>query len=129
MEEVVPMTVVHQADTRRTETPAGVMTTLASPGQGGAQTAVWRVEMKPGVTGPVHVINVEQIWTVISGGVNVVVGDDTLSAGTGDTVILPGDATRQVTAGPDGLTAIVAAPADAHAITADGTRVVPPWIV
>jgi quercetin dioxygenase-like cupin family protein len=56
MEEVVPMTVVHQADTRRTETPAGVMTTLASPGQGGAQTAVWRVEMRPGATGPVHVI-------------------------------------------------------------------------
>jgi quercetin dioxygenase-like cupin family protein len=123
------MTVVQQADTRRTETPAGVMTTLASPSLGNAQTAVWRVEMRPGAAGPVHVIDVEQIWTVVSGGVSVVVGDDTMTAGTGDTVILPGDATRQVTAGPQGLTAIVAAPADAHAVTPDGTRVVPPWVV
>jgi quercetin dioxygenase-like cupin family protein len=123
------MTVVQQADTRRTETPAGVMTTLASPSLGSARIAVWRVEMRPGATGPVHVIDVEQVWTVVTGGVRVVVGDDTMTAGTGDTVILPGDVTRQVTAGPHGLTAIVAGTADAHATTPDGTRVVPPWVV
>jgi quercetin dioxygenase-like cupin family protein len=126
--EVVPMTVVQAAGTRRTETPAGVMTTLASPRLGGASTAVWRVEMKPGAAGPVHAINVEQVWTVLSGGVDVTVADDTLTARTGDTLILPAGATRQVTAGPEGLTAIVAAPADAHAITADGAKVIPPWI-
>jgi quercetin dioxygenase-like cupin family protein len=122
------MPVVQVADTRKTETPAGVMTTLASPSLGGASTAVWRVEMRPGVAGPVHAINVEQVWTVVAGGVDVVVGDDTLTARAGDTLILPADATRQVTAGPDGFTGIVAAPADAHAITADGTEVIPPWI-
>ena len=123
------MTVVLQADTRKTETPAGVMTTLASPTLGGAQTALWRVEMQPGAAGPVHAIDVEQVWTVVSGGLSVVLGDEALTAGAGDTVVLPADATRQLTAGPEGLTAIVAASADAHAITADGTTVVPPWIV
>jgi quercetin dioxygenase-like cupin family protein len=123
------MTVVLQADTRKTETPAGVMTTLASPTLGGTRTALWRVEMRPGAAGPVHVIDVDQVWTVVSGGLSVVLGDEALSAGTGDTLVLPGDATRQVTAGPEGLTAIVASSADAYAITADGTQVVPPWIV
>jgi quercetin dioxygenase-like cupin family protein len=77
--EVIPMTVVLQADTRKTETPAGVMTTLASPTLGGARTALWRVEMQPGAAGPVHAIDVDQVLTVVSGGLSVVLGDVVLT--------------------------------------------------
>lgn len=38
------MSVVLSADSRRTETPNGFMTTLASPTQGQAGQAVWRVD-------------------------------------------------------------------------------------
>ena len=43
------MPVIRHADSRRTETPTAVMTTLASPSQGGAGQAVWRVDMRPGL--------------------------------------------------------------------------------
>lgn len=57
------MTVVRHAGARRSETLSAVMTTLASPTQGGAQMAVWRVEVQPGIQGPEHVIDAEQVWT------------------------------------------------------------------
>ena len=61
------MPVIRHADSRRTETPNAVMTTLASPSQGGAGQAVWRVDMRPGQAGPRHVIDTEQVWTVLAG--------------------------------------------------------------
>lgn len=123
------MTVIRSADTRITETPSGVMTTLASPTQGGAISSLWRVEMQPGVQGPVHLIDAEQIWTFITGNVTISVDGEQIAANEGDTAILPANATRQVTAGPDGFTALVTAPATARASTPGGaSEIVPPWI-
>ncbi|WP_433245259.1 cupin domain-containing protein [Streptosporangium sp. CA-135522] len=123
------MTLIRLADTRRTETPSGVMTTLASPSQGGAGLALWRVEMQPDIQGPVHLIDAEQIWTFLAGEATIELDGEKLPLAEGDTVILPADATRQVTAGPHGFTAIVTAPAGAQASTPGGTgKVIPPWI-
>jgi quercetin dioxygenase-like cupin family protein len=122
------MTVVRSTDTRRTETPSGVMTTLASPSQDGSASSLWRVEMQPGVQGPVHLIDAEQIWTFLTGDATIELDGQQLAPGQGDTAILPASATRQVTAGPDGLIAIVTAPASAQASTPGGASVVPPWI-
>lgn len=43
------MTLIRHTDTRRTETPGGVMTTLASPTQGDTGQALWQVRVRPGV--------------------------------------------------------------------------------
>jgi quercetin dioxygenase-like cupin family protein len=120
------MPVVRRAETRRTETPNAVMTTLASPAQGGAGQAVWRVDMRPGQAGPRHAIDVEQIWTVLDGGASVELDGQVLTVGPGDTLILPADAPRRVIADPAaGFAAIVAASAGSRAYTLDGTRVAP----
>ncbi|WP_280252677.1 cupin domain-containing protein [Nocardia abscessus] len=122
------MTVIRHSDTRRTETPSGVMTTLASPTQGGSQLALWRVDVPADTTGPLHFIDTEQIWTVLAGRIDVAIDGTELTAAEGDTVILPPNVLRQVsTAG--GFTAIVTAPAGARAgrPDSDGT-IVPPWI-
>jgi quercetin dioxygenase-like cupin family protein len=120
------MPVVRRAETRRTETPNAVMTTLASPTQGGAGQSVWRVDMRPGQAGPRHAIDTEQVWTVLDGGAAVELGGQVLTVGPGDTLILPADAPRRVSADPAaGLAAIVAAPAGSRAYTLDGTRVAP----
>jgi len=135
------MPVVRRAETRRTETPNAVMTTLASPTQGGAGQAVWRVDMRPGQAGPRHAIDTEQIWTVLDGGAAVELDGQVLTVGPGDTLILPADAPRRVNADPTaGFAAIVAAPAgtrayliDASAVPSgrgvpDADKLVPAWV-
>ena len=109
------MTVIRYDQTRRFETPAGVMTTLASPTLGGASRPIWRVEMPAGSAGPVHTIDTEQIWTVLSGGASVRLGGDEVRVGAGDTLVLAPDVERQITADAEhGLTAIVTSAAGQH---------------
>ena len=118
------MPVIRHAESRRTETPNAVMTTLASPTQGGAGQAVWRVDMRPGQSGPLHAIDTEQVWTVLDGGASVELDGQRLTVAPGDTLILPANAPRRITADPQaGLAAIAAAPAGTRAYTLDGTRV------
>ena len=120
------MPVIRRAETRRTETPNAVMTTLASPTQGGAGQAVWRVDMRPGQAGPLHAIDTEQVWTVLDGGATVELDGQALTVGPGDTLILPADAPRRVSADPAaGFAAIAVAPAGTRAYTLDATSVAP----
>lgn len=145
----VTVPLVRQAQSRRIETPNAVMTTLASPTLGGARTSIWRTEAKPGAKGPVHIFDVEQIWTFLDGEATIELDGEVSTAGAGDTAVLPAYATRQVVAGARGYTAVVTAPADAHAWTpgdadtvampgaaansADSgegrNKIVPPWVV
>ena len=96
------------------------MTTLASPTQGGTGLAVWRVDMSAGQTGPLHAWDTAQVWTVLEGGATVELDGEELALSPGDTVIMPPDAPRRVTADPAaGLAAIVVAPAGARAYPMD----------
>ena len=123
------MPYISHAETRRTETPNAVMTTLASPTQGGAGQSVWRVDMRAGAAGPPHAFDTEQVWTVLEGGATIELGGETVAVAPGDTGVLPADVPRRVFADAgQGFTAIVAAPAGGCAATPDGTRVVPAWI-
>jgi quercetin dioxygenase-like cupin family protein len=135
------MRVIRSAETRRTETPNAVMTTLASPTQGESAQAVWRVEMRPGQPGPLHGIDAEQVWTVLAGGASIEVGADVARLHRGDTIVLPAGIARRITADTDGgLVAIVAAPAGMRAFFVKGTaadpqpedadadKMVPAWV-
>ena len=129
------MPVIRHAESRRTETPNAVMTTLASPSQGGAGQAVWRVDMRPGQAGPLHVFDAELIWTALDGGASVEIGGEVLAVAPGDTLILPAGAPRRITADPAaGFSAIAAAPADARACAlpapgaVPGEKFVPAWV-
>ena len=124
------MPVIRHADSRRTETPNAVMTTLASPSQGGAGQAVWRVDMRPGQAGPRHSIDTEQVWTVLAGGASVDLDGEVIAVEPGDTLILPADVPRQVSADPAaGFAAIVAAPAGTRACMPGAAPVTPAWTV
>jgi quercetin dioxygenase-like cupin family protein len=125
------MPVVRDSDTRRSETPNAVMTTLASPTLGGAGQSLWRVEMRPGQAGPPHTFDREQVWTVLAGGATVELAGEAVAVAAGDTIVMPAGAPRRVVSDPGaGMTAIVTAPGDARASRTDGTDAgVPPWIV
>lgn len=122
--------VVSAADTRRTETPNAVMTTLASPET--AETAalsLWRVELAAGASGPVHTMDSEQIWTVDAGSGACTVGEVRHDLEAGDTIRIAADAERQFTS-EAGARFIVCGYAHAIARTkANGDGVVPPWIM
>ncbi|MFD1539103.1 cupin domain-containing protein [Nonomuraea guangzhouensis] len=125
------MTVIRDADARRSETAGGIMTTFASPSQGGASRSLWRVDAKPGVAGPSHDFDSEQVWTWLTGAATVELGGETFGVGPGDTVVMPAHTVRRVTAGEEsGYTAVVTAPAGARALAADGSDAygTPPWI-
>lgn len=123
------MTLVRSDRTRRVETPNAVMTTYASPTLGGSAQALWRVEMGPGAIGPVHVMDGEQIWTVLDGAATVTVDGEVLAAAVGDAVVLAPGRTRQIAADPaDGLTALVTGRGDDVASGPDREPTVPPWI-
>ena len=136
------MPVIRHADSRRTETPNAVMTTLASPTQGDAEQVVWRVDMRPGQAGTAHSMDTEQVWTVLEGGATVELDGDTLTIEPGDTLVMPADVPRRVSADPAaGFAAIVVAPAGTRAYTLggidvapecavpDGDKLVPAWVV
>ncbi|WP_165974733.1 cupin domain-containing protein [Nonomuraea deserti] len=136
------MTIVLSAESRRIETPNGVMTTLASPSQGGAEQAVWRVDARPGMVGPVHAFDAELVWTWLDGAAVVELGGERFEVGAGDTMVLPAGVSRQMLADPErGFVSIVAAPPGAHVYNPGGVsapdacdlapkgaeRTVPPW--
>jgi quercetin dioxygenase-like cupin family protein len=114
---------------RVTETPNAVMTTYASPTQGSAELSLWRVEMKEGAQGPLHVFDTEQIWTALTGHASVEVDDRTVKLDAGDTVVLPAGARRRITAGAE-FTAVVAGygTATVSVVGEDGDRGTPAWI-
>ncbi|MFI9363494.1 cupin domain-containing protein [Kitasatospora sp. NPDC053057] len=135
------MPVIRSADARRIETPNAVMTTLASPTQGATALAQWRVEMPADRQGPLHAMDTEQIWTLLTGSATVSLAGETLTVGAGDTLVLPADVPRRL-ATAEGFTALVASPSPSHAYNPDARtpadacalaprdaeRLLPPWI-
>ncbi|GAA4551950.1 cupin [Pseudonocardia xishanensis] len=120
------MTVVRRAEQRTHETPNAVMTTLASPSLGGAGQSLWQVRMRAGQVGPEHVMDREQVWTVVEGTMTV---EPFEALAAGDTVVLPAGVTRRIVAGPAGVTALVTGAGDGRALLPDGTdRGIPDWI-
>ncbi|MGR6913712.1 cupin domain-containing protein [[Actinomadura] parvosata] len=137
------MSVVLGAGSRRIETPNGVMTTLASPTQGSAGQAVWRVDANPGMVGPVHAFDAELVWTWLDGSAVVELGGERYEVGAGDTMVFPADVSRQMVADAErGFVSIVVAPAGAQVYNPggmsepdacdlapkDAERLVPPWV-
>jgi quercetin dioxygenase-like cupin family protein len=88
---------VRRADARTTTTPNATMTTLASPTLGATSgRSLWLVDMVAGATGPRHVFDTEQIWTVIDGSTTIELDGVTHRLDTGDTLVIPAGAERQV---------------------------------
>ncbi len=123
--------VIRVTECRRSETPAGVMTTHASPTLGStAGLSMWEVEMTEGASGPLHVFDSEQIWTVLEGGCSVQIAGETQILGRGDTVVIPPELERQVAACTD-VRLVVCGHADAIAQVPGEPepRGTPAWIV
>jgi mannose-6-phosphate isomerase-like protein (cupin superfamily) len=88
---------VKRADTRTTRTPVATMTTLASPTLGATSgRSLWLVDMTAATTGPLHVFDSEQIWTVLDGTAAIEIDGVGYTLDAGDTLVIPAGAERQV---------------------------------
>ena len=121
--------VVTGTERRATETPNGVMTTLASPTLGGSGASLWLVEMHPGATGPEHAFDGEVVWAVTRGTAELTTAGSTTVLQAGDTAVLPAGVMRRLTAGPEGFTAVATGPGGSTVSRSDGQpSAVPPWV-
>lgn len=121
---------VRSANARRSETPNATMTTLASPTLGPTGgLSLWQVEMAAGASGPRHVFDSEQLWTVREGRIVVDVAGETCTLEEGDTLLLAAAAERQIHATTDALI-LVCGHGDATVSVPGETssRGTPPWI-
>ncbi|HJS96411.1 MAG TPA: cupin domain-containing protein [Solirubrobacteraceae bacterium] len=121
---------VKRADTRTTVTPNATMTTLASPTLGATSgRSLWQVDMAAGASGPVHVFDTEQIWTLLDGRATIDIASVTHPLDTGDTIVIPGRVERQVHA-TTGCRMLVTGDATATASVPGETesRGTPAWI-
>jgi quercetin dioxygenase-like cupin family protein len=62
---------------------------------------MWEVAMTAGASGPLHVFDSEQVWTVLDGELSVVIAGETEILAGGDTVVMPEGLERQVSARTD----------------------------
>ena len=113
---------------RTTETPAASMHTYASPTTTpAAPISVWRTEMAPDATGPVHSIDVTHVVVVLAGRLDATVDGHEVRATPGDCVVLDAGVARQLAAGPEGVVTVTAAPAGSRAVAGAAEPVTVPW--
>ncbi|MYS23557.1 Cupin domain protein [Streptomyces sp. DvalAA-14] len=122
------MYVVSESAERTTRTPAGAMFGLAGPSSGSTEVATWRVEIGAGASTPEHIIDREQVWTLLSGEFEALVDGETAAVQAGQAVVLPAGAVRRLTAVGGPAQALCAMPVGGKAIIPGGTDKLPlPW--
>lgn len=106
------------------------MTTAASPSLGGTERLnVWWVEMPAGAAGPDHVVDSEQVWSLVQGRARVTNDDATADLEPGDTAVLPAATARQVFALTDLHAVVVGFGTATVAVPGEtSSRGTPPWV-
>ncbi|MGW0432845.1 cupin domain-containing protein [Micromonospora sp. NPDC003197] len=104
------MIVISETEDRTTTTPGGVMTALAGPTQGSTELSTWRVRMAPDGQGPVHSIDREQVWMLLTGSVSIAVDGTARTVSAGQAAVLPAGVVRQVTVDEGPVEALVCMP-------------------
>jgi quercetin dioxygenase-like cupin family protein len=114
--------------TRVVETPAATMRTYASPStSAAAPVAVWRTEMAAATSGPVHVVDVDQVVVVVAGHLAVDLAGRQFVVPAGDSAVLPAGAERRLSAGAEELVTVTASLPGASARMGDRAPVPVPW--
>jgi quercetin dioxygenase-like cupin family protein len=101
---------------------------FATPLTGSKELCAWRGEIPAGTKAPLHTVNREEIFHLLSGELLITLDGRTDRITAGDTVIINPGATLGVE-NPTAAVAVswVTTSIGLEAELADGTRIVPPW--
>ena len=121
------MPVVRSADAVPFETHGSRFLSYVSPAKGSSELCAWQLTVPAGLRGVAHRPSREEVLLVLDGELHVTLDGTGSELTRGDAVLVPAGCELRVDAGPAGATAWVSTTPGLEAVTADGTRIVPPW--
>ncbi|MEV6013971.1 MULTISPECIES: cupin domain-containing protein [unclassified Streptomyces] len=122
------MPVVRSSEAVVHEIHGGRFLSYASPRSGSKELCAWRVEIPAGHQAPVHTVDREEIFLLLSGELLVTLGGSTERVSSGDTVIVtPGVAFGIENPAQETALAWVTTSVGLRAELADGSSLTPPW--
>jgi quercetin dioxygenase-like cupin family protein len=122
------MSVERAADHPSFELGGNVVTSLAAPGRGAHEAALFRIAVSPGGGLPRHHHDHLDVFTVERGDARFYLGDDVHDLVAGDSVVVPIGEWHHLEAGADGASIVVTMLANTKLIREDGSVTVPPWV-
>ncbi len=121
------MPVVRSTDAITFGTHGSTFSSFVSPSRGSQQLCAWRLTVPADLRGVAHRPSREEVLLVLDGELRVTLDGTTSALHPGDVVLVPADAELRVDGGPLGASAWVSTTPGLEAVTADGTRLAPPW--
>lgn len=111
-----------------------LVTSLATPARGSAETSVWQVDVPPGAVGTPHSVTREEVLVVVTGAVVVELDGQELEVSAGDSVVVPvgsrfalSGSGRRDEDGGQVARLLCALPVGGQARVGDGLPFTPPW--
>lgn len=123
------MTLISQQSAPPFAADGATITGYASPSRGASAVSLWRIELAPGSSSPLHRMDVEEVFLGLEGSAVVEVDGRPTTVTAGDCLIVPPATPFTVTAGPDRpFRAVACMPVGGRATTLPGgATFVPPW--
>jgi len=121
------MPVVRPADATQFETHGARFSSYAAPSRGSSQLCAWRLDVPAGLEGVAHRPNREEVLLVLDGELRITLDGTQADLRQGDVVLVPVDSEFRVDGGPNGASAWVTTTPGLEGVTADGSRIAPPW--
>jgi quercetin dioxygenase-like cupin family protein len=121
------LTVLHPADATPFETHGSRFSAYVAPSRGSQQLCAWRLEVPAGLQGVAHRPSREEVLLILDGDLRVTLDHATFEVTAGDVIVVPADSELLVDGGSSAASAWVTTTPGLEAVTADGTRIVPPW--
>jgi len=105
------------------------ITGYAAPSRGAAEISLWRIELAPASSSPLHEMDVEEIFLGLEGEAMLIAGDRQSTVRPGDCLIVPARTPFTMTAGAEQPFRAVACMTVGGKATMlpDGPTFVPPW--
>jgi quercetin dioxygenase-like cupin family protein len=119
--------VIPAASAATYETHGSRFLSYVAPSRGSSQLCAWQLIVPADLQGVAHRPTREEVLLVLAGEMHVTLDGTTTSLHSGDVVLVPAGSELRVDAGPAGATAWVTTTPGLEAITADSTRITPPW--
>ena len=123
------MTLILQGSAPEFDAGGTTITGYAAPSRGASEVSLWRIELAPSSSSPLHEMDVEEIFFGLQGEATLVSDGTATTVTPGDCLILPARTPFTLTAGTDRpFRAVACMTAGGKAtMLPDGPTFVPPW--